>query len=249
MVIDTHTHLGRGERLSDTYQVDQTAEMLLGQMAAAGVDTSCVMGVAAEDYAENNREIHEVARAHPGKIIGYARANLHDEPRALAEIRRGFDEYGFRGVKIHPTMGDGFPTRGLMELLSEYGWPLLLHTPPDTEVIDAQVHLARAYPEVPVILGHMGAFTAFWPGHAKLCAVEAKQLPNLYLDTAFVFMGQWVKMAVEICGPEKVLFASDAPAAHPAVIRRMIEVAGLSDSEQALILGGNARRLLKLDES
>jgi predicted TIM-barrel fold metal-dependent hydrolase len=223
--------------------------VLLGQMEAGGVEATCVMGVAAEDYAENNREIHEAALAHPGKIIGFARANLHDEKKALAEVRRCFEEYGFRGMKLHATMGDGFATRKLMEFLGEYGWPLLLHTPPDTEVIDAQAHLARAYPKTPVILGHMGAFTAFWPGHAKLCAVEAKQVPNLYLDTAFVFMHQWVKMVVEICGPEKVLFASDAPAAHPAVIRRMIEVAGLSDSEQALILGGNARRLLRLDES
>jgi hypothetical protein len=249
MIIDIHTHMGRGERLSDTYQVDVSVDSLLQTMAEAGVEASCVMGVAAEDYAANNLEIRAAAVAHPGKIIGFARANLHDEPKALAEIRRCLDEYGFRGVKIHATMGDGFPTRRLMDLLSEYGRPLLLHTPPNAEVIDAQVHLARAYPRVPVILGHMGSIGAFWPGYAKLCAVEAKQLPNLYLDTAFVFMHRWVKMVVDICGAEKVLFGSDGPIAHPAIIRRMIEVCGLSRPEQALLLGGNAARLLNLDES
>ena len=249
MIIDFHTHLGRGERLSDTYQIDQTAADLLAEMGEAGVDTSCVMGVAVEDYAANNREIYEAAQAHPGRIIGFARANLHDEPKALAEIRRCLDEYGFRGVKIHPTMGDGFPTRALMELLSEYGCSLLLHTHAKDEVIDAYAQLARAYPQVPVVMGHMGAYGAFWPGFAKLCAVEARQLPNLYLDTAFVFMHRWIKLAAEICGAEKILFASDAPVVHPAVSRKAIEVAGFTDAELALILGGNAARLLKLDES
>lgn len=249
MIIDFHTHLGRGERLSDTYQVDQTAEDLLAGMEEAGVDASCVMGVAAEDYAANNREIYEAAQANPGKIIGFARANLHDEPKALGEIRRCLEEYGFRGVKIHATMGDGFPTRALMELLSEYECPLLLHTQPKDEVIDAQAQLAQAYPKVPVVMGHMGAYGASWPGFAKLCAVEAKQLPNLYLDTAFVFMHRWIKRAAEICGAEKILFASDGPVVHPAVVRKAVEVAGFTEPELALILGGNAARLLKLDES
>jgi predicted TIM-barrel fold metal-dependent hydrolase len=247
MIIDAHTHAGRGERLSDTYQVDVTFDSLLQTMAEAGVEASCVMGVAAEDYAANNREIYEVAQAHPGKIIGFARANLHDEPKALAEIRRGLDDYGFRGVKIHVGLGDGFPTRKLMELLSEYGCPLLLHTPQDLGAIDAYAHLARSYPKVPVVMGHMGVFGASWPGFAKLCAVEAKQIPNLYLDTAFVFRPSWIKMAAEICGPEKVLFASDAPVVHPAVVRKAVEVAGFSEGELGLILGGNAARLLKLD--
>jgi len=247
MIVDTHTHMGRGERLSDTYQIDQSVDDLIRGMEEAGVDVSCVMGVAYDDYEFSNREIHEAVQAHPGRLIGFARANLHRE-NGLDQIQRCFDEYGFRGVKIHATMGDGFPTRGLMELLSQYRWPLLLHTPPNAEAIDAQVHLARAYPEAPVILGHMGAYNASWPGYTKLCALEAKRLPNLFLDTAFVTMHHWVRMAVDVCGPEKLLFGSDAPVMHAAVIRRTIEVAGFTDAESSLILGGNARRLLRLDE-
>src|SRR5574340_220886 len=249
MVIDAHTHIGRGERLADTYQIDVSVDDLLAGMAEAGVDQSCVMGVAYEDYTLSNREVYDAARAHPGKLIGFARANLNHGKEALALLRRCFEEYGFRGCKLHPTMGDGFPTRELMELLSEYGWPLLLHSQPKADVIDAHAQLARAYPKVPVILGHMAAYGADWPGYTKLCAVEAKQLPNLYLDTAFVFLHRWVKMAADICGPEKLLFATDAPVVHPAVIRKVIEVAGFTASEQALILGGNARRLLRLHES
>jgi predicted TIM-barrel fold metal-dependent hydrolase len=246
VIIDTHAHVGKGERLDDTYQVDLSVETLLAAMDEAGVDKACIMPVAYADYEYGNQEIRGAVAAHPERLIGFARANLHEEDKALAQIRRCFETYGFRGVKIHAGLGDGFPTRRLMEMLSDHGLPLLLHTKADAETIDAFAHLARSYPKVPVICGHMGGFGVFAPGFVKLCAVEAKQISNLYLDTAFVLLHHWIALAVEICGPEKVLFASDGPAMHPAITLKQIELCHFSESERALILGGNARRLLGL---
>jgi hypothetical protein len=246
MVIDMHVHLGKGERLSDTYQVDQTLAAVLTAMQEAGVDKACIMPVAYEDYEGAIEEIREAVAAHPDKLIGFARVNLHQEDRALAQVRRCFEEYGFRGLKIHTGLGDGFPTRRLMDLLGEHGWPLLLHTKPDADTIDAYAHLARTYPRVPVICGHMGGFGAFSPGFVKQCAVEAKRIPNLYLDTAFVLLHHWIALAVEICGPEKVLFASDGAIMHPAITLKQIELCHFSEAERSLILGGNARKLVAI---
>jgi len=215
MIIDTHTHIGKGERLSDTYQIDQSVDLLLAQMAEAEVDKSCIMPVAYADYEPALEEIREAVAAHPDRLIGFARVNLNNEDKALAQLRRCFDEYDFRGVKIHTGLGDGFPTRRFMDMLSDYGRPLLVHTAAQIEYTDAVAHLARSYPKVPIILGHMGGFGVSWPGYVKLCAVEAKQVANLYLDTAFVFLHQW-----------------------------MIELCHFSDSQRALILGENAMRLL-----
>ena len=246
MIVDTHVHIGRGERLSDTYQVDCSAEAIIAAMDEAGVEMSCIMPVFYADYEQGIQEVREAVAAHPGRFVGYARVNLQDEGRALEQVRRCLEDYGFRGVKLHPGMGDGFPTRALMDLMGEFGRPLLLHATADIAFADAVAHLARAYPRVPVICGHMGGFGVFNPGFVKLYALEAKQIPNLYLDSAFVFLHQWIKIAVEICGPEKVLFASDGPIAHPAIVLKQIELCHLSDSERKLILGENARRLLGL---
>ncbi len=246
MIIDTHAHIGRGEQLHDTYQVDQSVDLLLEQMAEAGVDKTCIMPVTYQDYEFAIEEIREAVAAHPDKLIGYARVNLNDEERAFAQLRRAFEDYDFRGVKIHTGLGDGFPTRRLMEMLSEYQRPLLLHTTTEMEYIDGVCHMARTYPKVPVILGHGGGFAVHHPGFVKLCALEAKQIPNLYLDTAFVLLHQWIAIAVEICGPEKVLFGTDAPVAHPALTLKQIELCHFSDSERELILSGNAQKLLGL---
>lgn len=246
MIIDTHVHIGRGERLGDTYQIDQPVEMVLENMAEAGVDKSCIMPVAYEDYEGAIEEVREAVEAHPEKLIGYARVNLNDRERSSAQLRKCFDEYGFRGVKIHHGLGDGFPTRWFMEMMEEYGRPLLLHTTPNVDTIEAITHLARTHPKVPVICGHMGGFSVSQPGFVKLVAAEAKQIENLYLDTAFVFLHQWIGMAVEICGAEKVLFASDGPVLHPAIPLKQIELCHFSESERKLILEENAKRLLGL---
>jgi predicted TIM-barrel fold metal-dependent hydrolase len=228
MIIDSHTHIGAGENFSDTYQVDQSVDLLLQQMDESDIAMSVVMPVTYRDYGVGHREVREAVVAHPKKLIGYARANVNDEERSVAEVRRCLEEWSFRG------------------LLSEFGRPLLVHTPPEAQSIDGFAALARAYPGVPVVLGHMGGFTSFWPGFVKLCAVEAMQIDNLYLDTARVFDHTWIRMAVEICGPEKVLFGSDACAAHPAVTVKQIELCRFSDRERALILGGNIKRMLGL---
>ena len=246
MIIDTHVHIGRGERLSDTYQVDCSSEAIIAAMDEAGVDMSCIMPVFYANYEQGIQEVREAVAAHPNRFLGYARVNLQHERRALEQLKRCLGEYGLRGVKLHPGMGDGFPTRALMELMGEYGRPLLLHATADIAFADAVAHLARVYPRVPVICGHMGGFGVFNPGFVKLYALEARQIPNLYLDTAFVFLHQWIKAAVEICGPEKILFASDGPIAHPAIVLKQIELCHLSDSERKLILAENARRLLGL---
>jgi len=246
MIIDTHTHIGLGEKFEDTFQVDQSLELLLAQMEEAGIDKACVMPVTYDDYEFGIEEIRRAATAHPDRLIGYARANLHREERALEQVRRALSDYGFRGVKVHPWQGDGWPTRRLMQLLTEFEACLLLHTRPEIDVIDSFARLALDYPKVPIIMGHMGGFGPYWPGFVKLCAVEARRVPNLYLDTARVFDHGWIRMAVEICGPEKVLFGSDACAAHPAIPLKQIELCHFTDSERDLILCGNAKRLLRL---
>jgi predicted TIM-barrel fold metal-dependent hydrolase len=244
MIIDTHFHIGRGEMLHDSYQVDCTLDRVLSAIDESGVDRVCIMPVSYADYAHALEEVREAVAAHPGKLIGFARVNLKAEG-AIAQLRRGFEEYGFRGAKLHSSF-DGFPTREFMEVMTEFERPLLLHAPGDIQVADAITTLARAYPSVPVICGHMGGLGLYFPTFVKYYAAEAKHIPNLYLDTGLVMLHHWIRMAVDICGPEKVLFGSDGPAGNPAVHLKMIEMCHFSESENAMILGENARRLLRL---
>jgi Amidohydrolase len=54
----------------------------------------------------------------------------------------------------------------------------------------------------------------------------------------------YIVQAVKRAGAHKVLFGSDGPWLHPGVELHKIRLLGLPPQQEALILGGNAMRLL-----
>ena len=75
----------------------------------------------------------------------------------------------------------------------------------------------------------------------------ALEHPNVYLETCSTFRTPGViEQLVEEAGAERVLFGSDVPLMDPRAQLGKILTADISDDDKRLILGGNARRLLKL---
>ena len=74
MIIDCHTHTGRGEMLNDVFQIDCTVERLEYLMEKGGVDLSIVFPVWYKDYKKPNQEIAEIARTNK-KFLGFCRVN------------------------------------------------------------------------------------------------------------------------------------------------------------------------------
>jgi len=70
------------------------------------------------------------------------------------------------------------------------------------------------------------------------------RLPNVYADTAGVRRFDYIVQAIKRAGARKLIFGSDGPWLHPEVELHKIRVIGLAPEEEALILGGNIRRLL-----
>ena len=68
--------------------------------------------------------------------------------------------------------------------------------------------------------------------------------PNVYADTSGVRRFDYIVQAVRRAGARKLLFGSDGPWLHPGLELHKIRLLGLAPEEQALILGGNAQRLI-----
>ena len=91
---------------------DATGEKLVAEMDAAGVDKSCIFAL---DYGlatgepevfieEQNHMIAEAARRFPGRLIPFFTVDPR-RPEGLDMFRQAVEDWGMRGLKLHPTTG------------------------------------------------------------------------------------------------------------------------------------------------
>ena len=99
--------------------------------------------------------------------------------------------------------------------------------------------LARRYPAVPTIIGHLGGI------HWLATLQGIREIPNLYLDLSATFTTMAPAYAIKEF-PRRCLFSSDAPYSSPLAARTLLEQ--LTDDAGVLrqVLGENAAELLKL---
>jgi len=257
VIIDFHTHYHEG-------QGDVNA--LLRAMDAQGVDMAAICAVVRPDgdVEAANGLIAAQVRAHPDRLVGLACVVPYHED--APEQLRHFVQEGFRGLKIHPSMQAFYPSEGrvrpTIEVAAELDIPVLIHTTampiPNTrsryddplEIDD----LALEVPSAKLVIAHGDPL-----GPAP--AIAAKH-PNVYMDTTTTFARmcrlipgvgedtlEWMAMVSGEYGSRKVLFGSDANPMKPERIAYNLEPLKSLDippADKDLILGGNARALLKL---
>ena len=232
--------MGKGEILSYWWAVELPAELVIKLEEGAGVDMAVIFPVhyPPDRYLFANKEVVEASKKYSNKLIPFAKVAA-SYPKADEFLRVAVEELSVKGLKMHSH--EGFPTRGIMNILQEHDLPLLIHTREPFELIP----LLKAYPDVKIIIAHLGSPTNYY--HQIQAIYLAEKYDNVYLDTSVgsdIFEN--LRLAVERAGPEKILFGSDAPVYHPAVELKKIELLDISEREKALILGENIRRILKL---
>ncbi len=243
MVIDSHVHIGTG----NFFHMQADADFLVRQADACGFDRIFVTELNAlfYDMREGNDTLAREIAKHPDRLIGYVSVPTPRLGRnAVEEVKRCYEKYGFRGLKIysHPeasiTEEWSYP---LLEQAARYGMPILAHTTP----VECD-HLMDHVPQARLLMAHMGGHPYAFGDWHKAVAV-AKKHPNLLLDTASSQIDNgMLEWAVAELGPERILYGSDMPLLDPFTQLAKVTGADLDDRAKALILGGNLQRLLDL---
>lgn len=246
MIIDAHTHVFAAEQMeardaicaSDATFAElytdhkaklATAEMLVGELDAAGIDGAVIAGFAfarAEEVARQNRAILEAARRSP-RLIPLATINLSlpgwrgEAERALADGARGFGELRPHNQGWDPL---GREARLFYELAHEAGSVLLWHVSEPVGhmyagkrggITPAELYgVAEAAPDLRMIAAHLGGGLSFF-----LYMQEARStLRNVFFDTAawrFLYDGESIAQVIAQAGALRVLFGSDYPLLSP----------------------------------
>ena len=211
-------------------------------MDEAGIDRAVLMPPVV--MKPDNRWLVEQIQGN-SRFIPCALLNPHYGEKAVEELEIGVREWGIKGLKLMPTK-HGYPivsnfAHPLIAKCAELDIPVSIHSEGGYAHPLAIAALAREFPEVPVIMDHMGY--RYWVRDA---IEAARQVPNIYLATTAVMEPHFIDRAINSVGVERIVFGSNGPLAIPKMQLEVIKFLQLSPEDEAKILGETLVKLYKL---
>jgi predicted TIM-barrel fold metal-dependent hydrolase len=258
IVIDAHVHLG-GERRG----VKATVQTMIDKMEESGVDAVISMGSGGQylgQLQKNNDFNLQAALDYPDQILPFIYFDPRFEKDGLDEIDRCMEKGGdvFKGIKIGHKFAVARYMYPMMEKAEEFGLVVGIHS-------DASVRghpyiiadLANSFPKVTTVILHM---TGRMGAAAEMLSIKAAEKnPTVWLETCFSNPFP-VKKAVEILGPDRIMFGSDSSNSgfgygsgyEKQVYEMMIHMhtircIGLTQEEEDKLMGLNAAKLFRVE--
>ena len=163
-----------------------------------------------------HQNLSAMKNAYPDKFYAFADIDTRNTPDQSADaIIRAIDFYGLDGIKIHPNNTgidlDNDFNKPIFELAQQRKIPVAVHSYPnkenDASATKRIVKVSERYPDMKLIVSHMGAFQ--WerlisvPCYADISAV----LPD-YVRT---FGLNKTNEILRAFGADRLLFATDYP--------------------------------------
>jgi predicted TIM-barrel fold metal-dependent hydrolase len=270
MIIDSHTHIGNIQfEVGKNRVKNLPGEELIYSMEKYKIDFAIVSGLEGSEFDADGRladkKMQVTQRIGLEKIISFVRSNInktralfwikpHTEPFS-AEIEKMVKEYGelICGLKIHPTLSNlRFTDKHFypyLEMAVNLGLPVQVHTENDGRSdVKFVAKMASVFRELKFVMVHMGM------GSDNLEAISLiRSNENIYGDTCVV-KHENVIGAIKECGPDKILFGTDAVVngidtydRYLPLIKKMKETFTEKDVEQ--VLGLNCMTIFNLPVS
>jgi predicted TIM-barrel fold metal-dependent hydrolase len=203
----------------------------------------------------SNDDVAGFVSRFPDRLRGVAGADLRRPMPAVRDLRRRVEE-GFVGLRVVPWLWELPPVDRLYYPLYaacvDLGVPFCTqvgHTgplrPSETgRPIPYIDQVAIDFPELVIVCGHIG-----YPWTTEMIAVADKH-PNVYIDTSAYSTNRYPAELVDYMkgrGKSKVMFGTNYPMLTPTQALAGLSDLDLGDEIEALFLGGNARRVFRLD--
>jgi len=198
-----------------------------------------------------NEEQAELGRSHPGRYYGLALLPMQDTRAAIETLDHAVRALGLRGVCICSNVnGESIATpdrEPVYRRIGELGIPIFLHPTALGAGVDSAIAaldlvlsgVLDRHPTLRVVDPCLGAAPADLARE-----IDGDQLRRLYADTARLGAGA-LRTAVEVLGPEQLLYASHYPNREPGAGLGLVH-AELRGEARDQVFGANAAALLGL---
>lgn len=256
--IDVHAHFGRYERGKESMDnefMTGDAELVVRRARQANTRLTIVSPLEAllprfgGDPVSGNVNAARIVAQTEGLlqwvVIDPTKRQTYEQAEEMLKLPKCV------GIKIHPEE-HGYPIlehgRALFEFAAGHEAVVLAHSSEQNSLAADYVVFANNFPEVRLILAHIGCGWDGDPTH-QVRAIGQSKHGNVFADTSSAksITPGLIEWAVREIGAERVLYGTDTPLYFAPMQRARIDHADLSDQEKRLILCENASRLLKLE--
>jgi predicted TIM-barrel fold metal-dependent hydrolase len=155
------------------------------------------------DYFKSNQYIADANKKYPERFIPFG---LMDNSIDYW-INQGFK--GFKENTRLEEINECEYTEYYLKL-EQHGLPLIIH-PLFKDKVGRIKSIAAVAPKLKVILAHMGRSHLFTDEDVMYNLRELKKYENVYFETSTVRVCKAIENAVNIVGPDRVMFGSDYP--------------------------------------
>ena len=190
------------------------------------------------------------------RMIGCAAVNPQLGGEAVEELERAVLELGFRGLRLFPA-DHGFPMDGgavepVLDKARDLRVPVTVDGCRENCEPARIAAAATRFPEVPFIVdvgfrpsAPPASMQAPRPPEGRI-AETARETPNVYLGlTAMAAVELYcIKRLMGVCGPEKLIFGSNAPRGLPRLAVSGFRLVRLPCHQEEAVLGGTLAALL-----
>jgi predicted TIM-barrel fold metal-dependent hydrolase len=249
--------LGSDEAVREMERIYSNPRAMVEQMRANGIDRAVMLA----EYCPlvtgivSNEAIVAYCRDH-AELIPFCSFNPYTEPDMPAALRR-CHAARCKGIKLYPSYNHFHLNEACMYPLyaaaQDLGMPVLVHT--GTSVfkntrlkyanpVDVD-DVAVDFPDMTILMAHGGRMAWY---------DEAMTMARLHRNVYIELSGLAVKKLLRIFPDmerfsHKFVFGTDWPQVNPARNIAVLRELGLSREAQDRILGGNAARILRLEDA
>ena len=234
----------------------QSMELLLHEMEAAHIDRGVVVGRLAGTLGSvSNEDVRQIVQAHPQRFIGAASINPVNRREACETIDQAMRD-GFKLINIEPgsypvpMYADDRRLYPIYAHCEDRNIPVIMMVGgtagPDLSYSDPirTDRVLADFPQLDVVIAHGG-----WPWVNEILHLAFRR-PNLWLspDMYFSRMPGWEEYVKAANGflSDRMLYASSFPFCPVLGYKQWFEQLPISADNLRKVMGGNAKRLLKL---
>lgn len=205
-VIDAQVHFGHmGRHVHHRYSAEDLVGVLDRGRVAFALVSSVSSGTIGQEFGTS--EVLDGVARYPDRLGALIWVEPRD-PAWQADIERAMAQTRVYGIKLHPAMDvyavDFESLEPIFRFCDAHNLPIVTHAADGTAQAENYWPLLDRFPHAPLVLYHFNARRPIGG------IVTAKRYPQVFLDTCFV-PTQAVEVALDVLGPERILFGTDAP--------------------------------------